>query len=351
MTAPAAIALFAALLVGPPMPPSPAAPGSAPAAPPAPSGAPATTPAAPPAPPATTPAPPSAPAPAPEPPLAPPGIALLVDGFARSLDLMRDVKTSTAPVVRAPSSVRSMSVDLPFEPKHLRFQPFQPATRRIDVAGTGGKQGSRTTTIGSLEIAGSTVNWRWNRVNMDVYGDAMREADAVLPALVLTLLLEDGGSTHAMQPVTTQRVALQRSVSTTLQLFRVPGRALELRVDESPDWEREGSGGSLVLTSVGGLLRVSLDEATGMLTLLLQDPVSDELVAARRELDERRAELARRTGVARDIVAGEVAELEQRVRDLQAEANASRVPLPPIPRMKAVDTAGRTFAEVKVTAK
>jgi hypothetical protein len=174
---------------------------------------------------------------------------------------------------------------------------------------------------------------------MDVYGDAMREADTLLPGLVVTMLLEDGGSTYAMPPATVHRVSLQRGVASTVPLFKVPGRSLSLRIEASDDWTREDAGDAVVL------------ESTGILTVHVQDPVSDELIAARRELDERRNELARRTGVARDIVATEVAQLEQQVRELQAEANASRVPLPPIPRIRGVDAAGRTFAEVKVTAK
>jgi hypothetical protein len=154
-----------------------------------------------------------------------------------------------------------------------------------------------------------------------------------------------------MPPATLQRVTLQRAVPASVPLFKVPGRALALRVDESDEWNRDGSATDMVLESPAGTLRLTLDEPTGVLAILLQDPVSTELVAARRELEDRRSELSRRTGIARDIVAGEIAQLEQRVRDLQAEANASRVPLPPIPRIRGVDAAGRTFAEIKVTAK
>jgi hypothetical protein len=264
---------------------------------------------------------------------------------------MRDVKVSTAPVVRAASAIRSIAVETACEPKNLRFGPFQPATRRIDVTGTGGKQGARTSMIGSLEVAGNTVSWRWNRVNMDVFGDALHEADTALPALLVSLLLENGETTYAMVPATVQRVALQRNSKAQAQLFRLPGRTLRMRVDDSDAWERTAEGETCVLASPGGTLRLSLDEATGALTLELQDPISAEIVAARRELDVRRAELARRTGMQREIVAAEVAELEQRLHDLQAEANATKVPVPAVPRIRGVDAAGHVFVELKVTVK
>ena len=284
-------------------------------------------------------------------PILPPGLELLVDGFARSRGLMRDVKASTAPVIRAPSAIRSIAVDAACETKHLKFDPFKPATRRIDVTGIGGKQGSRTSLIGSFEVEGSTVNWRWNQVHLDVFADALREADTTLPALLVSLLLENGETTYAMVRAPVQRVSVQRNSKARTQLFRLPGRALRLHVDGSDAWERTDDAQGCVLASPGGTLRLSLDDSTGTLTLDLQDPIAAEIVTARRELEERRAELARRTGLQREIVAAEVAELEQRLRDLQAEAKNVKVPLPVPPRIRGVDAAGHVFVELKVTVK
>ena len=311
----------------------------------------APTPAAPVIPASAMPVQPARPAAPQQPTIAPPGVQLLVAGFARTPDLMRDVRASVAPIARAPSSVRSIAVEPTVEPKRLRFEPFQPATKRIDVIGTSSKQDSRTTALGSFEVVGSTVNWRWNRVNIDMFEEALRECDVVLPAVVVAVLLDDGGASYAAGPASIHRVSLQRMIPGTIDLFKVPGRSLALHVSESEDWSRKADGGDTILECARGTLRLSLDDSTGVLTLLLQDPVSAELAAARRELDARREEMARKKGGQREIVAGEITELEQRVRDLQAEAAASKTLLPKFPRIVGVDHAGRVFAEIKVTAK
>jgi hypothetical protein len=335
----------------PPMPPPKAHEGSSPPATSAPASAPPspTAPDAAPSAPAASPTPAPKPSPA-QPALVSPGVALLAGGFARSLDLMRDVKTSSAPIARAASAIRSIAIEPAIEPKNFRFEAFQPATRRLDVVGMGGKQGARSTVLGSFELSGSSVVWRWNRVNVDIFGEALLECDAALPTVVMAILLEDGSSTYAAGAAVVHRAALQRQIPANVQLFKVPGRALALHVVDTDAWERKADGGATVLQSEGGTLRLSLDESTGMLTLLLQDPVSAELLAARRELEARRDELSRRKGFQREIVATEVAELEQRLRDLQAESVANKVPLPKFPRIVGVDHAGRVFAEVKVTA-
>ncbi len=298
------------------------------------------------APPAPTPA--QAPAPAPASPSAPAPAAIPLDpaAFARTVDAMEDVVPSVKQLARFPVAVESVSLEFLGSPERIATRAVRDGieVRAKDPEG-------REVLLGTFAWNGPVVEWRWSRVGSVRMRDALRDADAALPAARLAVKLVDGSERTVCAPPPKLRAVLKAGQPVKLRLAVPSGTALRCEADGPSGWALQApeAGRIATLLSEDGEISVSHDARTQQLTVEWRDPVRVQAEGLREEIAERKREQARRSPAEQRIVAGEIAALEDELKALGNPKPGKD--LSPVPAMRVVDARGRTLATLTIEAR
>lgn len=292
--------------------------------------------------PASAPAPQSAPAPI----AAPATIALDPAAFARTVDAMEDVVPSSKQLARLPVTVESVSLELLGSPERIATRAVRNGieVRAKDPEG-------REVLLGTFAWNGPVIEWRWSRVGAVRMREALRDADAALPAARLSVKLVDGSERTVCAPPPRLRAVLKAGQPVKLRLAVPPGTALRCEADGPSGWALQAPEAERISTllSEDGEISVSHDARTQQLTVEWRDPVRVQAEGLREEIAERKREQARRSPAEQRIVAGEIAALEDELKALGSPKPGKD--LPPVPAMRVVDARGRTLATLTIEAR
>ena len=298
------------------------------------------------APPAPTPA--QAPGSAPAPPSAPAPAAIPLDpaAFARTVDAMEDVVPSVKQLARLPVAVESVSLEFLGSPERIATRAVRDGieVRAKDPQG-------REVLLGTFAWNGPVIEWRWSRVGSVRMRDALRDADAALPAARLSVRLVDGSERTVCAPPPKLRAVLKAGQPVKLRLAVPAGTALRCEADGPSGWALQApeAGRIATLLSEDGEISVSHDARTQQLTVEWLDPVRVQAEGLREEIAERKREQARRSPAEQRIVAGEIAALEDELKALGNPKPGKD--LSPVPAMRVVDARGRTLATLTIEAR
>ena len=266
--------------------------------------------------------------------------------FARTVDSMEDVVPATRTVARLPFAIDAVSIEFPGSPERLALRPAKGA---VEVRAK--DQKGMEVVLGAFAWNGPTLEWRWSRVGSARMRDALRDADAALPAVQATVRLVDGSERLVCAPPSRLSVSLKAGHPARLRLAVASGTVLRCEAGPSPDWAPQEPEGDriAVLTSADGQVTVRHDAPAHAIVVEWLDPVRAEAESLRSAIAEKKREQSRRSGAEQQIVAGEIAALEDRLRALGPPTPAKSVP--PVPPLRLVDARGRTLATLTIEAR